>query len=128
MRRLGMINGDQETDKERGMAREDGKSKVRTGQERRRSVRRNEDCIVRMEGENFSIYSRAANMSERGAFVATHYLLDPGTEISLCLIDPEGRERTTEATVVRTSIESGEETPDVGLGVEFTIDSLTPKK
>jgi hypothetical protein len=118
-----MINGVTKADKGRVMAQDVEKTKFRAGNERRKSVRHNDDSIVRMEGENFSIYSRATNTSDKGAFVATHYLLDPGTEINLCLIDPDGRERITQARVVRTAVDTAEESDEVGLGVEFTIDS-----
>jgi hypothetical protein len=91
--------------------------------ERRRSPRRKGETLVRFEGENFSIYSRALDVSEKGAFVATHYLLDPGTRIHLHLIDPAGGESATQARVVRTAtgaVERGEAT--IGFGVEFLRD------
>jgi hypothetical protein len=94
--------------------------------ERRKDVRREGETLVRFEGDNFSIYSRATNVSEGGAFVATHYLLDPGTQIQVHLIDPAGGESATAARVVRTSsqkTERGETT--VGFGVEFLKESTT---
>ena len=88
--------------------------------ERRLSSRRVGETLVRFEGENFSIYSRALNLSERGAFVATHYLLDPGTQIELHLFDAVGGESATQARVVRTNAQKTERGDSViGFGVEF---------
>jgi hypothetical protein len=91
--------------------------------EKRRSPRRKEETLVRFEGENFSIYSRATDLSDGGAFVATHYLLEPGTHIDLSLIDPSGAEAKHAARVVRSMTElndRGELT--IGLGVEFVTE------
>lgn len=88
--------------------------------ERRRGKRRLEDMLVRFEGKDFSIYSKAKDISPFGVFVATHYLLDPGTEISLHLIDSDGSESTHSARVVRAiSRNDSSEDTTIGLGVEF---------
>lgn len=88
--------------------------------EKRRASRRKEETLVRFEGENFSIYSKATNISEIGAFVATHYLLEPGTNIDFFVIDPDGKELSTLARVVRSSSTFDEKGQSVvGLGVEF---------
>jgi hypothetical protein len=88
--------------------------------EKRKAPRRREETLVRFEGAGFSIYSRATDVSERGAFVATCYLLDPGTPIRVSLIDPSGTEEEFPARVIRTvqgSESRGEAT--IGFGVEF---------
>ncbi len=91
--------------------------------ERRQSPRRKGETLVRFEGENFSIYSRALDVSEGGAFVATHYLLDPGTEIQFHMIDPAGGESATQARVVRTTSQTNERGEiSIGFGVEFIED------
>ena len=94
-------------------------------EERRKTARRSGDTLVRFEGENFSIYSRALNVSDQGAFVATHYLLDPGTQIALHLIDAAGGESATQARVVRTMAKAEQGELSVGFGVEFLEDSAT---
>ena len=92
-------------------------------EERRRWTRKAEETLVRFEGDNFSIYSRALNISDRGAFVATHFLLDPGTQIRFHLIDPTGAETHTPARVVRTNTKKSERGEAVvGFGVEFLED------
>ncbi|MFH1018136.1 MAG: PilZ domain-containing protein [Pseudomonadota bacterium] len=92
-------------------------------EERRRWARKIEETLVRFEGDNFSIYSRALNVSDRGAFVATHFLLDPGTQIQFHLIDPAGGESQTTARVVRTNTKKTERGEAVvGFGVEFLED------
>jgi hypothetical protein len=88
--------------------------------ERRKAVRTKEETLVRFDGSDFSIYSRATDLSATGAFVATHYLLDPGTKINLNLIDPSGSEARHPAKVVRAMTQTndrGETT--IGIGVEF---------
>jgi hypothetical protein len=96
---------------------------IRTSDERRRFPRRVGETLVRFEGDNFSIYSRATDVSERGAFVATHYLLMPGEEIELHLIDSAGGEAATRARVVRTISKKPERGEAViGFGVEFVDD------
>ena len=88
--------------------------------EKRRTKRRREETLVRFDGNNFSIYSRAVNLSESGAFLATHYLLDPGTQIELHLFDSVGQESVTSARVVRAMTSgSGRGEATIGLGVEF---------
>ncbi len=95
-------------------------------QERRQSPRRKGETLVRFEGENFSIYSRALDISDHGAFVATHYLLDPGTQIEMHLIDPAGGESATHAKVVRTmSHTSDRGEVSIGFGVQFVEDDPT---
>lgn len=94
-----------------------------TADERRRSPRIVGEQVIRFEGENFSIYSRALNTSETGAFIATHYLLDPGTPLQLHLTDASGIESMTHARVVRTTTEKterGEAT--LGMGIEYVDD------
>ncbi|HLG20388.1 MAG TPA: PilZ domain-containing protein [Bdellovibrionota bacterium] len=88
--------------------------------ERRRSIRRKEPVLVRFEGDNFSIYSRAMDISAEGAFLATHYLLDPGTPIQVHFVEPAGQASVASARVVRITsrtVERGEIC--IGLGVEF---------
>ena len=58
--------------------------------------------------------------------MATHYLLDPGTQIEMHLIDPAGGESAKQARVVRTISESGERGEvSIGFGVEFVRDEAT---
>ena len=95
-------------------------------EERRRWQRKAEETLVRFEGDDFSIYSRALNVSDRGAFIATHYLLDPGTQIQFHMIDPNGAESRTAARVVRTNPRKSERGEVVvGFGVEFLDDSTS---
>jgi hypothetical protein len=95
--------------------------------EKRKAARRSDETLVRFDGDNFSIYSRATNISDVGAFVATHYLLDPGTMIQLSVIDSSsGAEERMPARVVRAMSETnarGETT--IGLGVEFVGSDVT---
>jgi hypothetical protein len=91
--------------------------------EKRKATRRREDALVRFDGDNFSIYSRATDVSDAGLFVATHYLLDPGTLIRLHLIDAAGAEESRAARVIRTmsrTNERGETT--IGFGAEFVAE------
>ncbi len=89
-------------------------------EEKRRSQRKREETLVRFEGENFSIYSKATDISDWGAFVATHYLLDPGTKIALHVIDTDGSESRTDARVVRSYVGNKDTGSTlVGLGIEF---------
>lgn len=88
--------------------------------EKRRASRRKEETLVRFEGDNFLIYSRATDLSDSGAFLATYYLLDPGTRIQLALIDPSGAEESHSARVVRTMTRTDDRGGKaIGLGVEF---------
>ena len=92
-------------------------------EEKRKHIRRLGETLVRFEGENFSIYSRATNISERGAFLRTHYLLEPGTRIQIHLIDPAGLETATPARVVRAMSDVSQRGEvSIGLGVEFEND------
>jgi len=94
--------------------------------DRRRVPRRKEPTLVRFEGDNFSIYSRALDVSDRGAFLATHYLLDPGTAIQLHFLETPGGEVTTSARVVRTTTRTTERGEiSIGLGVEFVDEDST---
>ncbi len=88
--------------------------------EKRRSQRKALEGLVRFDGDNFSIYSKLADLSEHGAFVATHYLLDPGTDIEIHLYGVVGKESVLPARVVHSSTAkelNGSKT--LGLGVEF---------
>lgn len=88
--------------------------------EKRRAERKEEDCVIRFEGDNFSIYSRMLDISDFGAFVATNYLLDPGTEINLYLSEEPGQEKTKLATVVHSNSSKDKEGKRImGLGLEF---------
>jgi hypothetical protein len=92
----------------------------KSGSERRRSARVKEPTLVRFEGKNFSIYSRAMDISKEGAFLATHYLLDPGTSIELHFVENREGSNSTSARVVRVTsrtVERGEIC--IGLGIEF---------
>lgn len=88
--------------------------------DRRKWARTDGETLVRFEGENFWIYSKATNVSPRGAFISTHYLLEPGTQVQLFLIDSLGNESTTVAKVVRTASENTVQgNVCVGMGLEF---------
>ncbi|MCB0308438.1 MAG: PilZ domain-containing protein [Bdellovibrionales bacterium] len=90
--------------------------------EKRRAIRKSEDSLVRFEGDDFLIYSRMLDISDHGAFVATHYLLDPGTDINLVLTKPSGKEEPKAATVVHSNASKNKEGKKVlGLGIEFKI-------
>ena len=85
--------------------------------EKRRETRRDEDSIVRFEGDDFSIYSRMVDVSEHGAFLATNYLLDPGTQIHVYL---EESPRPKSAEVVHSNATKDREGRKVlGLGLRF---------
>lgn len=89
--------------------------------EKRRTTRRQEDSLVRFEGADFLIYSRMLDISDHGAFLATHYLLDPGTEIRLFIQEPQGKEHPMSARVVHSSSAKDKEGRRIlGLGLEFT--------
>lgn len=88
--------------------------------EKRRAIRKEEDALVRFEGDDFLIYSRMLDLSEHGAFVATNYLLDPGTEINLVLTDSEGHEQPKNAKVIHSNSSKDKEGRRIlGLGLEF---------
>ena len=87
--------------------------------EKRRSERVKGESLVKFEGSDFSIYSKVTDISEVGAFVATHYLLDPGTDIDVSIIDPSGKESIRKARVIRHTTDSDTKNSKVGLGVEF---------
>ncbi len=94
--------------------------------EKRKAERKISETLVRFDGDDFSIYSKAVDLSSSGAFVATHYLLDPGTSIELHLFDASGSAASKPARVVRSSTrtdENGERT--IGLGIEFIDESKT---
>lgn len=85
--------------------------------EKRKEDRRTEDAIVRFEGADFSIYSRMVDVSEHGAFLATHYLLDPGTQIQVFLGE---RTDAKSATVVHSNASKDKEGRKIlGLGLHF---------
>lgn len=94
--------------------------------EKRGFDRRDLRALVRfegvVEGEEFSIYSRAMNVSDGGVFLATHYLLDPGTELLLHIQDPSGLESVREAKVVRIAARADDADPfHTGIGVQFVV-------
>lgn len=77
--------------------------------------------LIRFQGEGFHIYSRILDLSPKGAFVATHYLLDPGTPIEILLSTSDTDAAKGQARVVHSSTlkkNNGEEI--LGLGIEFT--------
>lgn len=77
--------------------------------------------LVCFEGEDFSIYSKTRDLSEHGAFISTHYILSPGTEITVRLETPTQAEK--KARVVHLSLQ-GDDQDDVdntGFGVEFLV-------
>ena len=88
--------------------------------EKRRAERKEEDCVIRFEGDNFSIYSRMLDVSDYGAFVATNYLLDPGTQVNIYLNELPGTEDRRVATVVHSNSSKDKEGRKImGLGLEF---------
>ncbi|MCC7460482.1 MAG: PilZ domain-containing protein [Proteobacteria bacterium] len=88
---------------------------------KRKEQRTPRKVLVCFEGEDFSIYSKTRDISEHGAFISTHYILTPGTEITLHLEAAQPIEK--KARVVHLNI-SGDEKDDVdntGFGVEFLV-------
>ena len=90
-----------------------------SSKERRKSERKKCEKLVRFDGDNFSIYSRVTDLSNNGAFLATHYLLDPGTSIRLHLLDVPDKNLPTEACVIRIVGQTTDGSDSVGLGIEF---------
>lgn len=89
--------------------------------DKRKEERVAQKVLVCFEGEDFSIYSKTRDISEHGAFISTHYILSPGTEITLHLEAPVPVEK--KARVVHLSLQ-GDDKDDVdntGFGVEFLI-------
>lgn len=88
---------------------------------KRKEERVAKKVLVCFQGEDFSIYSKTRDLSEHGAFISTHYILSPGTEITLHLEAPQPMEK--KARVVHLSLQ-GDEKDDVdntGFGVEFLV-------
>lgn len=94
--------------------------------DKRRAGRIHNQKLVRFEGDNFSIYSKLHDISPYGAFLATHYLLEPGTRIKLSMIEEGGSETDREARVIHSSCSKMVEgQPILGLGLEFIADAPT---
>ncbi len=90
---------------------------------KRKEERTAKKVLVCFEGEDFSIYSKTRDVSDHGAFISTHYILTPGTEITLHLEVEAPKPVAKKARVVHLSI-AGDEKDDVdntGFGVEFLI-------
>jgi hypothetical protein len=89
--------------------------------DQRKEERVPKKVLVCFEGEDFSIYSKTRDISDHGAFISTHYILSPGTEITLHLEAPQRIEK--KARVVHLSLQGDEETDldNTGFGVEFLI-------
>lgn len=88
--------------------------------EKRRENRNSGESLVCFEGDNFSIFSKLHDFSDHGAFIATHYLLDPGTQVTLSFIDGRLKDKKRSAKVIHSSaakLINGK--PIVGLGLEF---------
>ena len=89
--------------------------------DQRKEVRHSKKVLVCFEGEDFSIYSKTRDISEHGAFISTHYILSPGTEITLHLEAPMQAEK--KARVVHLSLQGDDEddVDNTGFGVEFLV-------
>ena len=88
---------------------------------KRKDERIAQKVLVCFEGEDFSIYSKTRDISQSGAFISTHYILTPGTEITLHMEAPQPIEK--KARVVHLAI-AGDEKEDIdntGFGVEFLV-------
>lgn len=87
--------------------------------EKRKETRTLQKLLVRFDGEDFSIYSKTKDLSDHGAFISTHYMLNPGTEITLTLDETNIEKK---ARVVRIAGSSEEKDIDnTGFGVEFVV-------
>ena len=88
--------------------------------EKRRDPRIEDHGLVRFEGEGFVIYSKLADRSRFGLFVATNYLLDAGSNVRVYLKDDKGNEASTLARVVHSTTPKYFDGHAVmGLGLEF---------
>jgi hypothetical protein len=87
--------------------------------EKRKDTRVNRKVMVCFEGEDFSIYSKTKDVSANGAFISTHYILTPGTEITLKLEEPPVEKRARVVHMAISGDESSENLDETGFGVIF---------
>ncbi len=91
-------------------------------EEKRKSARKEDISLVRFEGENFSIYTNARNISPGGIFLNTYYLVNEGTRLHLDFELPNtGKAIAVDGEVVwrgkSRSADKGDEV--VGMGIKF---------
>lgn len=88
--------------------------------EKRKEERTPKKVLVCFEGQDFSIYSKTRDVSSTGVFISTHYILTPGTEITLRMEEDLPIER--KGKVVHLSIQDeNEDIDNTGFGVEFIV-------
>ena len=85
---------------------------------KRRSDRNDQNILVSFSGDDFFIFSKLKNLSLEGAFISTHYILDPGTEITLKMEDTN-TEKKAKVVRIATIGEDNQDVDDSGLGIEF---------
>ena len=85
-------------------------------QERRIEQRTDQYLPISFEGDGFLIFARTKNYSKTGAFILTHFLLNPGDEIQVCL----GNQEKSSATVVHVPVHMDQTLGEPGFGVVFT--------
>ncbi|MCB0327492.1 MAG: PilZ domain-containing protein [Bdellovibrionales bacterium] len=85
---------------------------------KRRDKRINQKRFVCFEGDGFQIFSQTKDISENGAFISTHYLLEPGTEIDVTFVDVQG-EKPRKATVIHSPGDRASDVDQSGFGVEL---------
>jgi hypothetical protein len=88
---------------------------------KRKEERIPQKVLVRFDGDDFSIYSKTRDLSEHGAFISTHYILSPGTEITLHLEAPEPMEKRARVIHLSLQGDNEEDVDNTGFGVEFLI-------
>ncbi|MEZ4704665.1 MAG: PilZ domain-containing protein [Bdellovibrionota bacterium] len=87
---------------------------------KRKDKRVEEKKFVCFEGEGFQVFSQTRNVSSHGAFISTHYLLEPGTEIEVTFVDDEEKIPFKAKVVHTPRISDGETDVDQsGFGVEI---------
>lgn len=88
---------------------------------KRKEERIAKKVLVCFEGEDFSIYSKTRDVSGHGAFISTHYILSPGTEISLRLEEALPIERKARVVHLSLQDEKSDDVDNTGFGVEFIV-------
>lgn len=90
--------------------------------DKRKHPRRDEDALVRFQGENFAIYSNAKNLGSGGIFLNTYYLLNQGTRLNLQFEVPStGKTVGVDGEVVWQGRTQNPQTKEelVGMGIRF---------
>ena len=88
---------------------------------KRKEERIAKKVLVCFEGEDFSIYSKTRDVSGHGAFISTHYILSPGTEISLTLEESLPIERKARVVHLSLQEDNTDDVDNTGFGVEFIV-------